>query len=397
VPQQVRHLAGTWGSVVPRLGGGTVTLLHGHELYNARRSAYSPRHTNTPLVRKGPIVTTVALLQRSSSRHRNFFLEAIRDLEGITAAAIVDPDGGTFAEAHQIVGNKPVRTYTSFAAMRAEEQPAMAIATFTGAEAPGMIGPVLEAGIPVLAEKPACVNGDDFARLVDLAERRNIPLMLALCNRLAPWAQDARRIVREGGVGTLYAARALALADQTRIWVERTRDWTFRREEAGGGHLLWLGIHWLDLLLYLTGDRVVEVQAQAANVGGGPIDVEDVAAVNFRFASGAQGSLLSGYVLDSSVKQLDLSLWGAKGWLRFDVGTRQLDWHSGTPAMNESANRQFRYDASGGGYTPFVRECMSASLGEVPPPVTGAEGLAVLRAIFAAYESARTGRSVSLV
>jgi predicted dehydrogenase len=341
-------------------------------------------------------MTAVALLQRSNSRHRAFFLEAIRDLDTITAVVIVDPDGTTVPEARAIVSNKPVRTYTSFEALRAEQAPAMAIATFTGAEAPDMIRPVLEAGVPVLAEKPACVDADQFARLVDLAQRRNVPLMLALCNRLAPWATDARRIVGEGGVGTLYAARALALADQTRIWVERTRDWTFRRQEAGGGHLIWLGIHWLDLLLYLTGDRVVEVQAQAANVGGAPIDVEDVAAVNFRFAGGAQGSLLSAYVLDSSVKQLDLSLWGSKGWLRYDAGTRRLDWHSAAAAMNESANRRLGYDAPGGGYTPFVRECLRASLGEAAPPITGVEGLAVLRAIFAAYESARTGRTIAL-
>src|SRR5205823_6783266 len=113
-----------------------------------------------------------------------------------------------------------------------------AIATFTGAEAPAFIRPVLEAGIPVLAEKPACTDVETFAQLVALSERHGAPLMLALCNRLGPWAADARRIVQEGGIGTLYAARALALADQPRIWQERTRDWTFRQAEAGGGHLL---------------------------------------------------------------------------------------------------------------------------------------------------------------
>ena len=117
--------------------------------------------------------------------------------------------------------------------------------------------------------------------------------MMALCNRIAPWATDARRIVREGGIGTLYAARALALADQTRIWQERTRDWTFRRADVGGGHLIWLGIHWLDLLLSIAGEGVAAVQALTGNVGGAPIDVEDLATVTFRYTSGAQGSLLS--------------------------------------------------------------------------------------------------------
>ena len=71
---------------------------------------------------------------------------------------------------------------------------------------------------------------------------------------------------------------------------------------------------------------------------------------------------------------------------------------TGTPplAMNESPHRHFRCDAADGGYTPLVRDCLRASLGEIAPPITGAEGLAVPRAIFAAYESARTGRTISL-
>jgi predicted dehydrogenase len=340
-------------------------------------------------------MSVVTLLQRAHSRHRAYFLEAIRDLDAITSAAVCDPDGSTFDEARRIVANKPVRVYTSFAELREREQPAMAIATFTGAEAPAMIAPLLEAGIPVLAEKPACTAADDFARLADLSERHHAPLMLALCNRLGPWAADARRIVQAGGIGRLYAARVLALADQTRIWQERTRDWSFRRADAGGGHLIWLGIHWLDLLLYLSGERVTAVQALAGNVGGGPIDVEDLATVNLQLASGAQASLVSGYVLDAG-KQLDLTLWGAAGWLRFDHTACRLDWHSTQPEMNESPDRQLRYDSAGGGYTPFVRECLRASLGKAPPPITAAEGLAVLRAIFAAYESARTGRTITM-
>jgi predicted dehydrogenase len=341
-------------------------------------------------------MTTVALLQRPSSRHRGSYLQAFRDLDAITDVAIVDDDGGTFAEARQVVHNKPVRTYATFDELRREAEPAMAIATFSGAAAPGMIRPVLEAGIPVLAEKPACVSADDFARLTEISERRRAPLMLALCNRLGPWATDARRIVREGGIGRLYAARVMTLADQTRIWVERTRDWSFSKAEAGGGHLIWLGIHWLDLLLYLTGERVVEVQAMTGNVGGGPIDVEDMATVNLRLAGGALASLTSGYALLDSTKQIDLSLWGAKGQLRFDLNRRTLDWTSPEATMNESPNRHFAYDSAGGGYTTFVRECLRASLGETAPPITSAEGLEVLRVIFAAYESAERGQTVRL-
>jgi len=346
-------------------------------------------------------MATVALIQRMSGRHRRFYLEALRDLEEVTAVAVVDPDGGaTVGEARALIPDKPVRHYDGFDEMRRAEDAAMAIVTLTGAESPAAIAPVLDAGMPVLAEKPACVDPDAFARLVETADRRGAPLMLALCNRLSPIAADARRIVAEGGIGRLYAARVMTLADQARIWVPRTRDWTFTKAEAGGGHLLWLGIHWLDLLLYLTGARVTAVQALTANAGGAPIDVEDVATVNLRLEGGALASLVSGYALASGAqKQIDLSLWGADGWLRADVEHRHLEWQREAAGGREATRRRTSYDHPGGGYTPFVDACLRTSVAGAdvaPPPITGAEALAVLRIIFAAYESAASGRLVEL-
>jgi len=347
----------------------------------------------------GNAAATVALVQRPHSRHRAFFLTALRDIDDVGSVALLDLDApsgqSTEAEARSMLGGKPLRVYRTLDDLLRAESPAMAIVTLTGAEAPDGIQPWLESGIPVLAEKPACVDPDDFARLAELAERKNTHLMLALCNRLAPWVPDAQRIVQQGGVGKLYAARVLNVADQTRIWQERTRDWSFRKAEVGGGHLIWLGIHWLDMLLYLTGERVTHVQAMTGNVGGGPIDVEDLATVNLRLSGGAQASLISGYVLDAD-KQIDLTLWGADGWLRFDMNARTLDWHSAADRMNESPNRHFTYDSAGGGYTPFTRDCLRACLDGTPPPITAAEGLTVLRIIFAAYESAATGQTVNL-
>ena len=159
--------------------------------------------------------------------------------------------------------------------------------TFTARETPTYARPVLEAGIPVLIEKPACLRPDEFGDLVEVAERTGAHLMLAMCNRLSPLVEDTRRIVAAEGIGRLYGGHVLALADQTRIWNERRRDWTFDSRATPGGHLVFLGIHLLDALLHITGDRVEAVQALTGNVGGGPISVEDIATLNLRLASGA--------------------------------------------------------------------------------------------------------------
>ena len=155
--------------------------------------------------------------------------------------------------------------------------------------------------------------------------------------------QDARRIFASGALGRAYALRGAVIADQTRIWpAHGQRDWTFKRSLAGGGHLVWLGIHWIDLMTFITESPVVEVQAMTDVVGGAPIDVEDLALVNLRLANGAYGSLVSGYLLDKPY-QLDLSLWGSDGWLRFGAADRHLlEWHSASPDLTDVPDRQHR-------------------------------------------------------
>jgi len=349
--------------------------------------------------------TCVALVTHEGGAHVSQYLTAIRDLDRIHDAVVVDEDGSVFDQAREVLNSKLRGTYDSVDAMLQHHHPVMAIVTGSGRRAPGLIRPLLNSGIHITAEKPACINPDDFAALVALADANSAHLMLALGNRLKPWVQDARRICRQDGIGTLYAIRGMTLADQTRIW---NADWThqpwaFKKSEGGGGHLIWLGIHWVDLILYLTGDHITEVQAMAPNVGGGPIDVEDLALVNFRMASGTHGSLVSGYLLDRWYQQ-DMAIWGSGGWMRYHIqhnGTaeyNELEWHGTQPAMNENPDRTFKYDEAigDGGYTPLVRATLRAALGETAAPITGAEGLEALRVIFAAYESAHTNRTITL-
>ena len=342
-------------------------------------------------------MATVALVTEAEGAHRTPYIDAIRDLGLIERAYLVDPDGTTVEETRSMLGAKLAGSFGSVGEMLQVGRPDMAIVTMVAVNAPPVIRPLLEAGVHVMAEKPACVQPDDFAALAELADRRGVHLMLALANRLAPWAEELRRIVQSGGIGKLYAVHGLFLADQTRI--QRQLDepnWTFQQHQAGGGHLAWLGIHWLDLMRYVTGDEVTEVTASTGVVGGAPIDVEDLALVNLRFGRGGMGMLMSGYLLDQGYHQL-LTFYGEEGWARWSDGERsQLEWHSPAPRMNESPDRKIVFGGRGGGYTLWVRETLRACLGEREAPITTADGLTVLRIVHGAYESAATGRLVGL-
>jgi len=305
----------------------------------------------------------------------------------------MDPGGTTLEESWHACGAKVQAAETSVEALLKHGIPAMAIVSMIGAHAPSVIKPLLEAGVHVLAEKPACVHPDQFEHLVEVAERSGVNLMMAFAQRRDPIKVDAKRIIASGGIGSLYAVQASLVSDQARIPSKMaTDDWTFSKELAGGGHLTWLGIHALDLIRYLTSAEIEVVQAMAPVVGGQPIDVEDLALVNFRFTGGAHGSLFSGYLMDQKQGHACISVYGDGGWLRINASEQgRLEW-----TANGSPSRVINFADQGGGYTAWVECTLQACLGEAEPPVTGRDGLAALRIIHAAYRSAAEGRTVEV-
>src|SRR5262249_11710438 len=157
---------------------------------------------------------------------------------------------------------------------------------------PAAIDLALEAGCHVFAEKPACVRAVDFENLVRKAQRKHRHLMLALANRVHPAVLEARRLLRAGKLGKVYGLEVHIIADQTRLTREAYRQaWYKVKARSGGGHFIWLGIHWLDLALFMTGLKVELIAGFTSVVGGQPIDVEDSAAVCLRLSNGSLGTI----------------------------------------------------------------------------------------------------------
>ena len=334
----------------------------------------------------------VAFVTEQGAAHRALYQEAMRDNARIEEVVLMDPEGATFEESRGACGAKVRAAETTVEGLLRRAKPDLAIVSLIAAHAPAVIEPLLDAGVHVMAEKPACTHPDQFARLVQVAERRSAHLMLALAQRCQPAKVDARRIIADGGIGSLYAVQAVQVDDQARIPGHvATGDWTFRKDLAGGGHLTWLGIHVLDQIRFLTGAEIEAVQALTPVVGGQPIDVEDLALVNMRFAGGAHGSLFSGYLMDSK-GHASITVYGSAGWLRINAAEQgQLEWSAaGSP------RRAVHYSEPGGGYSRWVERTLQACLGEAEPPVTGRDGLAALRVVHAAYRSAAEGRTVAV-
>jgi predicted dehydrogenase len=268
----------------------------------------------------------------------------------------------------------------------------MAIVSLEAVAAPPAIDAALEAGCHVFAEKPSCTRAADFAKLTRKAQMKHRHLMLALANRSHAPVREARRLIQTGKLGKVYGVEVHLVTDQTRLKSEAYRkSWFCIKARAGGGQLIWVGIHWLDLVLHITGLKVKQVTGFAGVVGGQPIDTEDSAALSLRFDNGSFGTMTSGYYLDKGY-QSHVQIWGEHGWLKLAaVEELPLEWYSSKDTKTPKVER-FTYRKGERGYLTFLRGCVRASAGLQDPPITPEEGLHVLRSIFAFYEAARTGR-----
>lgn len=335
----------------------------------------------------------VGVMTHKGGAHLSHYFTSLAQAEEVTSVVLSDPSGHSVPDARTKLGKKLTGVFQDPAVLLREAKPRMALVTMEAVASPPLIEAALDAGCHVFAEKPACVRVDDFARLVQKADDRGVYLMLALANRLHPAIQEARRLVRAGAIGKIFGLESHLIADQTRL----TRDsyhksWFAQKARAGGGHLIWLGIHWLDLATYVTGSKIREVSAFTANVGGQPIDIEDSAAVTMRFDNGTLGTHTSGYYLDRGYHE-HIRIWGSAGWMELDLlAAVPLRWCS---ARSERASQVQEFNAPEGptGYPPFVRAAVRACAGLQPPPITADESLDALKNVFAAYESAQSGRT----
>lgn len=337
----------------------------------------------------------VALFINETSPHLGAYFPALASCDDISEVILCDEGQKHVETARQKLGKKLTRVYDNPDELFKKEKPDMALITMEATQSPAAIDRALEHGCPVFAEKPSCTSIEQFEALVKKADGKHLNLMLALANRNNPEVKAARRMIRKGTFGKIYGIELNFIADQTRLTGKSYQaGWFAQKKRAGGGHLIWLGIHWLDLGMYITDSKITDVSGFITNVGGQPIDVEDSAALSLKFDKGFLGTMTSGYYLNRG-KQSLIKIWGSKGWLEMDYSTgKHLQWSLN--ADKPGTIHKFEESLTPRGYTPCVHAAVRSVLEKAPPTLDSHDSLQVLRTIYAAYQAAETGQTQSI-
>lgn len=338
----------------------------------------------------------VGLITHAAGAHVGAYLQALAAAEQCDGVTLVDPDGRWDEEARRILGKKLKHVVRDHKSLLRDHRPPMVLVTMEARLAPPVIDDALEAGCHVFAEKPSCIRAEDFAPLANKADAKHLNLMLALANRINPEIVTARALFQSGSIGKLYGLEMHLVADQTRL-TRRSyhQTWFADKDRSGGGHLIWLGIHWLDLAMHITGSSIVEAAGFTANVGGQPIDIEDSAAAALRFDNGALGTITSGYYLDKGYHS-HIKIWGSNGWMHIEPNKDQpLSWYT-TKGESTRVVQIWEGSKEPRGYTPFVRQAIRACADMSDPPISNAHSLRALRTVFGIYSAATSGRATKI-
>ena len=218
---------------------------------------------------------------------------------GITEMAVVDPRADRLEEARaQVPTASKLRTVGSLqAAFTGHERYDAVVVASPPAFHPEAIRRAVEAGLPILCEKPlATDDGAVWSRLKRLcatAAERGILSMVGYNYRFLPHLQQVRRLLAEGAVGSILSVRG-TFSEHLREWHPWEGLNFYMASRAQGGGALLDESHLLDLCRWLFGEitEVAGYNGTLSTLGREPgFDTDDLVELVVRFASGAVGSL----------------------------------------------------------------------------------------------------------
>lgn len=237
----------------------------------------------------------------------------------------------------------------------------------------------LEAGVPVMCEKPLATDTAAARRILGVAARTGTALTMASKFRFVSDVTEARSIIQSGQLGKVVRVE-VAFASR----VDMSQRWNSDPEISGGGVLMDNGTHAVDIVRYILGpiDRVLA----ATESSGAGLRVEDTAAMLLRTRDGQIGSVDLSWSLDRMTDRY-LAAFGTQGSI--NVGWRESQLRLTASGADVPFGRGYGKISA---LAENLRNVTSAIRGTEEFVVTPADAIASVAVIEAAYNSVESGQ-----
>jgi UDP-N-acetyl-2-amino-2-deoxyglucuronate dehydrogenase len=258
-----------------------------------------------------------------------------------------------------------------------------------------------QAGKHLVVEKPIDVSLDAADRLIKAARAAEVALTVISQHRFDPGLIELKTLLDEGALGRLVLGEATTKWYRTQGYYDSA---AWRGTHAmDGGSLMNQGVHYVDLLRWCMGP-VTEVTA-VCTTQAHQIEVEDTSLAIVRFASGAVGTILSSTAAFPGFPQR-LEITGTAGTVTvedgaivrraFGSGEQEPAGAPGAAAAVTGSTGSDPAALDAAGHAAQIADLLAAIEEGREPAVSGESGRDTLEIVCAVYESARSGRAVTL-
>ena len=304
---------------------------------------------------------------------------------------------------------KVSRTFTDYREMLAlKELDAVSVCTWNSAHAECAIA-ALRAGKHVLCEKPMALNTAQAQEMEKAAKENGKLLMIGFVRRFGNDCAVLKDFIDSGSFGEIYYAKAQYLRRKG-----CPGGWFGDKSRSGGGPLIDLGVHVIDLCRYLMGGpQPVSVYGATFNKLGDRrhikdargysstvvsqediFDVEDMATALIRFDNGAVLSVEASFSLNIEKDVGNIELFGTKAGCKLDpeltIFTDMNDYLANVKLAQSTA---LSFDGLFDNEINHFVECIETGK---PCRNPAQDGVTLMKILDGIYESARTGHEVLL-
>ena len=259
-----------------------------------------------------------------------------------------------------------------------------------------------KAGKHILCEKPIALTVSECEEIEDFCKNYDVLTATGFMMRFHGYHQEIKRLLREGAIGNLVTARA-----QFTCWYPEIEGaWRQKKALSGGGSFMDLGVHCVDILEYLSGQKTEKVAA-FCDTKTFSYDVEDTATVMLKMNGGLTAYVDTNFNIPDEAAVCRLEFYGTKGSIVAEGTLSQIE----AGEVRIIISDQGAYDASqnrgetksellsvplGNMYTKEIDAFSDSILNGTPVEVPLSDAVHVQRVVEAAYRSAETEKFIAI-
>ncbi|MBQ4516594.1 MAG: Gfo/Idh/MocA family oxidoreductase, partial [Clostridia bacterium] len=243
-------------------------------------------------------------------------------------------------------------------------------------------------------EKPMALTVEESKEIADYCKKEGVKLGVGLMMRFHSYHQAMKKIIAEGKLGDVVSMRG-----QLTCWYpDIPNNWRQNKALSGGGALMDMGIHCIDLLQYITGLKATEVTGFAGTQTFS-YNADDSAAIVMKMENGALAMVDANFNIPDAAAKCKLEIYGTKGSIMAEGTVSQVEGGDVSVLISDDS---LGYDAAqnreelvpvkldvefGNMYTKEVESFGNAIINDTEPAITAEDAIFVQNIVERAYAS----------